>query len=990
VLLAEPCYRQGMTSAPPPPSGVEFRLPQRARHSLAGLGDLLDAGTVDALGAILRQTPDPDLALERLQRFARSSPAALAEIRDSRRSLQAALVVFSHSNFLYDTLTRHPELLSWALEPDRIYDAPTAQELRSELGVLSPSLDDEQAAAALARFRRMHLLRIALRDLLGAAPLAEITLELSNLADALLEGAHDHVRADLVRRFGRPLVRAGEVEIEGRFVAIALGKLGGRELNYSSDVDLMYLHTGQGETSGPVRTSNHDFYQQLATRLTGLLCKMTPEGFSYRVDLRLRPEGSSGELVASLEGAVAYYDKRARDWELQMLIKARPAAGDLRMGESFLRMVRPLIYKTTTDFSLIERVSESRDRIQQHRRRAGKGETDVKLERGGIRDIEFLVQCLQRLHGGHDPFVRSGGTLFALHRLREKDYLTLPDYAALSSAYQYLRTVEHTLQLLDDRQVHQLPRDEEARDLLARKLSAAAVAADLEHDLEGHFQSVAAIYERTIHAQSVSETIASDIAGTESSQSPPKAPIEKTWLRQLRQIEMRSPELAQELDRLPIRRGAQIFEHFLDTVASTPELADRLEASPELVACVGDLIEHCPYLGERLARYPLDVAELAGVEADGSVPSDQPSDLFAELDQRTDLAPLFDATVAYNEKSMLLRRFYRRRNLRILAESVHGGQPIFHTLARMSELAEWVIRAAYRIAYQAQLGYHLGPPPATQLHVIALGRLGIREFDLGSDADLVFVLPDEGEADEPFWRDFVARFIEVISNYTREGRIFTVDARLRPNGRDGAIVQTAAAVKRYFAEHADPWEALAYMKARTVAGDLEGGRRFLMELQEVGWERFGKQADLTKMLRDMRGRIEKEQGPAAPLKAGPGGYFDIDFILLYLRLKSAGVFFEILSTPKRISIVRDLGGLTDEQAGALHQAAVFFRSFDHAVRAATGRPSGEIPAAVGTQESVCELLGRWSAIHPDAQPLPAVVERVRRSTRAIYREVFAG
>jgi glutamate-ammonia-ligase adenylyltransferase len=140
----------------------------------------------------------------------------------------------------------------------------------------------------------------------------------------------------------------------------------------------------------------------------------------------------------------------------------------------------------------------------------------------------------------------------------------------------------------------------------------------------------------------------------------------------------------------------------------------------------------------------------------------------------------------------------------------------------------------------------------------------------------------------------------------------------------------------------------------------------------------------------MRGRIEKEQGPAAPLKAGPGGYFDIDFILLYLRLKSAGVFFEILSTPKRISIVRDLGGLTDEQAGALHQAAVFFRSFDHAVRAATGRPSGEIPAAVGTQESVCELLGRWSAIHPDAQPLPAVVERVRRSTRAIYREVFAG
>ena len=854
-----------MTSAPPLPLGVEFRLPQRARHGFGELAGLLDADTFDALGAFLRQTPDPDAALERLQRFAHSSPEALAEIRDSRRSLQAALVVFSYSNFLFDTLSRHPELLGWALDPDRFYTALSAPELRSELGVLRPNLDDEQAAGALARFRRMQLLRIALRDLLGVAPLAEIALELSNLADALLEGAHDHVRADLVRRFGRPLVRAGDVEIEGRFVAIALGKLGGRELNYSSDIDLMYLHTGQGETAGPVKTSNHDFYQQLATRLTNLLCKMTPEGFSYRVDLRLRPEGSSGELVAPLEGAVAYYNKRARDWELQMLIKARPAAGDLRLGDSFLRMVRPLIYRTTTDFSLIERVSASRDRIQQQRRRAGKSTDDVKLERGGIRDIEFLVQCLQRLYGGQDPFVRSGGTLFALHRLREKDYLTLPDYAALSSAYQYLRTVEHRLQLLDDRQVHELPRGESARSLLARKLSPVAAAADLEHDLEGHFRSVAAIYERTIHAQT-SGTIPSDADADGPAQELPLDPSEKTWLRQLRQIELRSPALARELDALPIRRGAQIFEHFLDKVASSGELTRILESSSELVACVGDLIEHSPYLGEHLARYPLDIEELANLEGtDAHVP--EAGEEIAALDQRTDLAPLFDPDVPYNDKSMLLRRFYRRRQLRILAESVYGGLPIFRTLAHMSELAEWVIRAAYRIAYQTQLAYHPDARPRTGLYVVALGRLGIRGLDLGSDADLVFVLPDEGAEDAPFWRDFAARFIEVISNYTSEGRIFSVDTRLRPNGRDGAIVQTESAFKRYFAEHAEAWEALAYMKARTVAGDIEGGRRFLMHLQRIGWERFGGQADLAKLLREMRARIEKEQG--APLLRKP-------------------------------------------------------------------------------------------------------------------------
>ena len=222
-----------------------------------------------------------------------------------------------------------------------------------------------------------------------------------------------------------------------------------------------------------------------------MLCKMTPEGFSYRVDLRLRPEGSSGELVAPLKGAVAYYNKRARDWELQMLIKARPAAGDLRLGEFVLAD------GASAYLSHYHRLLTHRARLRLARPHPAAAPAapaspayDVKLERGGIRDIEFLVQCLQRLYGGQDPFVRSGGTLFALHRLREKDYLTLPDYAALSSAYQYLRTVEHRLQLLDDRQVHELPRSESARSLLARKLLPSRHRRrPLEHDLQGHFRS---------------------------------------------------------------------------------------------------------------------------------------------------------------------------------------------------------------------------------------------------------------------------------------------------------------------------------------------------------------------------------------------------------------------------------------------------------------------------------------------------------------------
>ncbi|MEZ5364789.1 MAG: hypothetical protein R2748_21235 [Bryobacterales bacterium] len=634
------------------------------------------------------------------------------------------------------------------------------------------------------------------------------------------------------------------------------------------------------------------------------------------------------------------------------------------MGETFLRMVRPLIYRTTTDFSLIERVSESRDRIQKQRQSFAKGGVNVKLHPGGIRDIEFLVQCLQRLYGGQDPFVRSGGTLFALHRLAEKEHLSLGDYSALSSAYQYLRTVEHRLQLLDDKQAHELPKDPDQLERLARKVTPGATAAELDSDIKRCFRDVSTIYNRAIQSQGPSEAPAHALQDTES-----RVSVEKIWSPQLRRIEAHSPDLARAFDAVPIRRGAQMFAHFLDRVAASGELRRRLEASPELVACVGDLIEHSTAIADHLARFPQDVAEL---EPDAAAPE-----------------PAFDPAADYNEQSMQLRRYFRRRRLRITARSVCGSQPIFDTLAQMSDLAEEVIRAAYEIAYDDALEQHPGPPPTAPLRIIALGRLGIREFDIGSDADLIFVLRDDGAEEQPFWRDVVTRFIETLSNYTREGRIFSVDVRLRPNGRDGSILQTETFMKRYFAERAEAWEALAYMKARTIAGDIEGGRRFLEDLQRVGWQRFRSETDVAAKLRDMREKLERERGDAEPVKTGPGGYFDIDFILLYLRLKSADEFFELLSTPERIAIVRELGGLSEEQARFLEEAAVFFRSVDHAVRIATGRPTGRIPAAVGAQESVGELVRRWSPLLQAGQPLPAVVEQVQSATRAIYRQVLS-
>ncbi len=983
-----------------PPDSIAFADPARAERHFGAVSAKLGSEDLRALPPLLSRSADPDEALDLLARFLDHGPDAVEILAGDGRRLHAALTLFSHSRFLSDVVLRYPELLAWALESEQFDRVISADEMRSELGAIRSDADDADAALHLARFKRMQLLRIALRDLLGEADLAQATLELSNLADALIEGARDHIQGQLVRRFGRPLVDADGAAIEGRFVVLALGKLGGRELNYSSDIDLLYLHTGDGQTAGPIKISNHEFYKQLATRLTALLSQMTSEGFAYRVDLRLRPEGGAGELVIPLDGAVNYYHNRARDWELQMLIKARPVAGHLRLGRGFLSMVQPLIYSTTTDFSTIEKVSESRDRIQEKLRRNSRGRIDVKLARGGIRDVEFLVQCLQRLHGGRDPFVRSGGSLFALHRLHEKGYLSMSDFSRLSEAYQYFRTLEHRLQLVDNRQTHELPSNPAALRALERKMHSAVSLLSstdgLLSTLHAYFKRVAEIYERIIRSHEPTETIASVAADAvaepegEPRKPPAAAAPDLAWRDKLQRFEQEAPDLAASIAALPIRRGAEVFGRFLDRLGESPQALTALRRSPPLLRLVADLVEHSPYLGEHLVRHPDDVRELVDV-AEETGEEDRDADIDRELrslDELPEAGPLFDPEVGFDDKSMLLRRIYRRRMLRLLADSVYQGRPVFASLARTSDIAEWVVRSAYHIALEELQKKTPRRVPEARLQIVALGRLGMREFDLGSDADLVYVLPDEAREDAPWWTQFVAKMVEVISSYSAEGVIFSVDARLRPRGRDGELVQTEAAFRSYFEQGAETWEAMAYMKARTVAGDIERGKRFLAELQEIAWKRYGLREGSTKLLTEMRVKLEVEQGRKSPLKAGPGGYYDIDFILFYLRLKSAGIFFEYLSTPQRIDLLRTAGEVTDDQAEFLKRAATFFRALDHAVRTATGESSSAVPEEQSVQEAIRELLARWSAVQPSTQPLPRLVDEMRRQTRTLYQQVF--
>jgi glutamate-ammonia-ligase adenylyltransferase len=942
--------------------GVEFRDPSRAREALIRLRAGMPERIAARIQMLLASVPDPDTSIRCLERLRHDAPSAFERITSSPAALRFAVNIFSYSHFLTESVLQNPERILQVANSGSLYRVLAMEEYEERLfDFLGRDHQGVPSGEDLARFRRRQLLRIVERDILGIATLSEVTEELSNLADAILDVAYRRIREEFVARHGEP--RLADRSVCGLSV-ISLGKLGGKELNYSSDIDLMFVYGGAGETDGPAAVSNKEFYKKVANQYTALLSSYTSEGQCYRVDLRLRPDGSLGEICASLDGARTYYEQRARDWEKQMLIKARVSGGEREPGAALLDFVEPLIYQSSLDFRAVEAVSETRQRIHEKtaaKRALGNG-LDVKLAPGGIRDIEFLVQCLQRLHGGRDQWVRHGGTMFALFRLRDKGLLSGPEYARLAAAYQFLRNIEHRLQMVDDRQTHTLPTDPDERDLLARRMppespGALLTGEALTQTLQEHRAAVREIYERVIHAQRpMYYTIPEPAALAEEVES--LAPASNLT----RFLDQRAPQLAEVVHGANLHRGRERFEHFLEKAFANPDLLARLNADAPLAASVLDVFEHSPHFADQLLRYPELLDEIGRpLEFDGE--------------------PLEDVAG--------LRRFYRRQMLRIQSESILHAAPIFGTLGKTSALADAVIEAAYRIALTE------APPPASaayaprdQMMVVSLGRLGMGEFDLGSDADLVFVIPDSEAGEHGYWSGVAERMIQTLGSYTGEGVMFTVDTRLRPNGREGDLVQTEGAYKSYFASHAEAWEGITYMKSRAVAGNLERATEFLHELQEVDWRRYGQSMRSRKELAEMRARLEREQGPRNPLKAGLGGYYDIDFALMYLRLKGAGIFYKVLNTPARIDVIEKMGHLEREDADFLRDAATFYRAIDHGQRIVTGHAEGSLPTSQAQFETLTDLVKRWTPEHLHQQRLDVTLREIRKHTREFFHRLF--
>ncbi len=958
------------------PTGLHFRDPEAAARNLAVIQQALPTEVYESLLSLLATSPRPDAAVVQFERLLESSSAETVKLLQRHPFLvHYAVVIFGYSTWLGETLIHNPDLLQGFVRERSLDRMHSREEFHESFARMRSRSFETDTATLLARFKRREYVRIMLRDVLGIATLAETTAEISALADVLIEEAVREVHAQLQNRFGAPRQLDPESRVvDARFAVLSLGKLGGNELNYSSDVDLLYLYDGGPE---PAETAipNREYFVRLAQQATELLSRHTREGPVFRIDLRLRPQGTEGEPAVPLPHAMYYYSQVAHDWELQAMIKARHSAGDVALAREFLRGVQPYVYRDELNFLAIRTALETREKIGTRRRRrmhtlSTEGGINVKLDGGGIRDIEFLVQCLQRVYGGSESWLRSRGTMFALQKLRDKEHINGKDFQNLTNAYEFLRNLEHRLQLLHGQQTHQLPRARPELESLARSLGREGAVAPAPEEFIAHVQrrmaAVAEIYQRIIQQeQSQSDS------RVEAFELSPQAPVspESSYGLMMQRLALDSPELREVANRGDLSQHARRnLERFLSSAGTTSERYAAVLRSPQAVERAVDIFEYSEFLTEILVRYPDEVGLLEQVhEQDGAA-----ADLFAEApgagSELADpvLAYLSQEKVERAEAMAILRRHYRQQVFLSGARDLFQLREVFDSLSDNTVAADAALRAALAMS---------GAPGA--FAVMGLGRLGAREFDLLSDADLLFVRDEACSAEAT--RAAAERLMEALTSYTRDGVVFSVDTRLRPHGREGELIVTPSQLAAYFETEAKPWEALTYLKLRCAAGCEAVANRAVQAVQQ-GIAAVAERAEFQAELADVRTRLERSESTAS-FKTGAGGVYDLDYLVGSLqarhRLWCDGNLLD------RLRILHQHGLLRAADYQVLAANARFLRTLEHLVRLVTGRARKWLPVADHPRRAVQKLLWRVLGAEDSFNPEMRLAE-VLHSNRELY------
>lgn len=870
--------------------------------------------------SIINTLPDSDDARRFLERFAAKSPAQHAKLLRDRGLLADILTLASVSPLLAATLEQNPNYAGWLARHRAESNVRGKDELLESLGRFSLVNSTVEPQILLARFRRRELLRIFLHDIRRLTTIAEITEEISNLADAVLEFALRLAKQELDNRFGSPL----EVDEKGRskiaeLSVVSLGKLGSRELNYASDIDLMFIYSADGKTSGNGsrgEVTNREYFVKLAELVTKLVGQQSGEGAAYRVDLRLRPHGRVGALALSLAETVRYYENEARQWERQVLIRSRSSAGDQLLYREFTARVGKFVFsKDVPVAEALGNVRLSKEKIDSEKT-ASRG-FDVKLGRGGIREIEFIAQALQLAYGGGDEWIRSPHTLIALTRLADRGKISPAELTELFEAYDFLRRVEHLLQMENGLQTHLLPDEPERRKRIADRMSF-VVKGDFEADLVRHTGNVSRIFSR-VFATSTDLGRENTKDGENSADSAKVNPTVETDER-----------VADDANHSEI-------EPIISSLAKSGETTD-LDAPT--MSILHRLAHFSPPFSEIVAANPSLIRAFPDVSGD-----------FDERNYREILLSVVRGEADFARRLAALRQRWSELMLEIVIFDLFDRVTRKSAKVRQTRLAEASIEAAIFIT-KSEIERRMSVScDDFGFAVLGLGKLGGGGMDYGSDLDLVLVYDDEKEPkkDGVSHAEFYARvteiFVTTLSSMTREGNLYRVDLRLRPDGKNGATSIGKNAFLEYLRSRAAMWEWLAYVKLRSAAGDLGLGDYVEGQTQDIIHQRAS--AAARSELRDetvrVRNRLEEEKAKTSrsreiDIKFGAGGMLDVYFAMRFIQLRD-NVPDDPTDRSSKFMLkrLRELGSIAADDYDALARGYIFLAELDHNIRISAGR-----------------------------------------------------
>ncbi|HEY1170795.1 MAG TPA: bifunctional [glutamate--ammonia ligase]-adenylyl-L-tyrosine phosphorylase/[glutamate--ammonia-ligase] adenylyltransferase [Verrucomicrobiae bacterium] len=951
-----------------------------------------------------------------------ASPAGTTLRRMSVEQCRIIISLFSASEHLGSLLVAHPEWMLHALKADLLKNPRQPEGLRRDV---SSWLDDalrhkqyDHAFQQLRLFKQRESIRIAARDLSRLGSTMEIVRELSDLADICLEVVQRLVQQQLTARLGNPWHQNSNGSWEPtEFCILGLGKLGGQELNYSSDVDLIFLYAEEGflfparprksETGKGI--SNHQFFTRLAKEFITHVSQLADEGALYRVDVRLRPEGDAGPLVRSLQSYENYYAQWGQIWERMMLLKARPVAGSAALGAEFLEMIQPFRYPRSLNLRILNEVAATKDRIETEVVRSGELDRNVKLGRGGIREIEFIVQTHQVLQGGRNPFLHGAQTIPALKNLVRYRLIPPQEAEQLTAAYCFLRDVEHRLQMENNLQTHTIPAGRKPRERLAALMGFEKLQ-EFEDALVTHTTNVRLIFEHTLRSES--ETAPAAIPDDlESNPAVWKRILEARSFRDVdhalqlltmfvhgpgyvhvspRTVELALGLVPHLLRYCPLKPGhASPFppppegktlsdpdrvlarlDSFIQAYGARMMLYETWTHNPSLFELLLLLFDRSEFLAEVAIRTPDLVEDL---QLSGRLRRSKTAD-----------ETLNDLRYGLNDPDQLLwmRRYHQAEQMRLGLRDILGLVDFEHNLTELSALADACLRYALEAV---QMRNRLEQPPFT---IIALGKLGGSEINYGSDLDIIFIANDKPD-DLPRLQKYAVELMELLSKHTDYGIVFQTDARLRPDGEKGLLVNTLEAYDEYFRQRAQLWEIQSFTRTRIIAGDSTVGEAF--QRTASAWTDFSQAAppvaayarDWRQQIVRMRARIEKERTPTdsehLAIKTGAGGLMDAEFLAQIFVLENG---WQEPNTLKALLRAQSEEKLPGDKASALITHYRRLRRIEGILRRWSFAGETELPDDPAALHRVAIRCG-----FENADEFAKAVSVSRQNIRAIYLEL---